>query len=124
MFNKSLYDIDKLVGETFVSISGMRKHSEAVYIELSNGDIVTMEHPNTFSNVSIDDVCGDVEDLLNTPILKAEVITDTSDHKCTWTFYKFMTEKGWVDIRWCGTSNGYYSETCSTYIIKKNETVD
>ena len=75
-------------------------------------------------HVSIEDINGDLSDLINTPILKWEVKTNRTNHfgreiseSFTWTFYTIATIKGFVDIRWLGTSNGYYSESVSIDLI-------
>ena len=72
-------------------------------------------------SVNIEDIIGDLDDLVGSPILMAEEVTSNdvqerkkqseySEDSFTWTFYKFATMKGYVTIRWLGESNGYYSE--------------
>lgn len=68
-------------------------------------------------DVELIDTCGDLNDLVGTPILQAEIATNSkddtpqggADHRNLWTFYRFATIKGSVVLRWFGSSNGYYS---------------
>lgn len=56
-----------------------------------------------------------MSDLVGSPILVAERryesddTVDMWDGIRGWTFYEIATIKGSVTIRWCGSSNGYYS---------------
>lgn len=76
-------------------------------------------------DVSLVEVNGEVLSLIGSEILIAEEVDseDTPprdpqyDDSYTWSFYKLATIKGWVDFRWYGTSNGYYSETVDLYEI-------
>ena len=113
-------NVSELLGKTLVDIE-----SDKFQIEFttSTAEKYLMYHEQDCCEcVYIEDICGDLNDLLNSEILEAEDISSTmgipcSEEECneydsvTWTFYKIGTRKGSVTIRWCGTSNGYYSES-------------
>ncbi len=75
-------------------------------------------------SVTVDDIVGDINDLIGSEIIRAEESTSNTDEPSekievddsyTWTYYKIATKKGYVDIKWFGTSNGYYSEVVETF---------
>lgn len=117
-------------------------NQELIFV-VSDSEQYRMYHlQDCCESVSIDDIVGDLNDLLNSPITLAEEVTSTEDakvscewpdegepggvYKCydeshTWTFYKLATVKGYVDIKWYGSSNGYYSESVNFIIIGSDE---
>lgn len=101
--------INYLVGKVCFKVTQIGDDELKFY--LNNGKVLTMYHDQECcESVTIEDICGDLYDLCNTPILKAEASINDSEEGETWTFYKIATIKGYVDIRWYGSSNGYYSE--------------
>ena len=93
-----------------------------------NGDVFEMYHEqDCCESVSVESVVGDIEDLIGSEILIAEksssgdnpegVEVSEYQEQFTWTFYKLATRKGYVDIRWYGESNGYYSEGVQMYKV-------
>lgn len=74
--------------------------------------------------VQIESIVGDLNDLVGEQLMIAEEVSgdtverDMSEYESyTWTFYKFATRKGYVDIRWLGTSNGYYGEQVDFEVV-------
>ena len=108
-----------LLGKTLTTVKG-EVGGETVDFETDTGERFRLYHSqDCCESVEVDDICGDLSDLVGTPILLAEE-AESEDvpegaSKCgdsnTWTFYKLRTIKGSVDIRFHGSSNGYYSES-------------
>lgn len=109
---------EDMIGETLVSV----EVSEDYVVMRTNDEdyFYGMQHyQECCESVWLEDVNGDVDDLVGTPILLAEKVTqEVEDKDGTWTFIKLGTIKGTVTFRWCGVSNGYYSEDADIGKIK------
>lgn len=108
-------EISDLIGKTLTEI---KNTGDEIYFTTSEGENYLMYHEqDCCEHVSVEDIIGDLDDLIMSPITMAEEISEdgTDDEEwgesATWTFYKLATNKGYVTIRWYGSSNGYYSES-------------
>ncbi len=109
-----------LAGLVLTSASGKVGDDEIVFVAAS-GESFKLHHPqDCCESVTVEDICGDLGDLIGSPILQAEESTSETNPEgvqpeyqdsFTWTFYRIATAKGQVVIRWYGESNGYYSES-------------
>lgn len=111
-------EFKELIGKTILDIEGLEKGSDEVVFVCSDGSKYKMYHyQNCCESVEVEEVIGDKDDLIGSEIIIAEENTNAEgprleeyDDSYTWTFYKLATKKGYVDIRWYGSSNGYYAE--------------
>ena len=124
---------DDMKGQTFTSVYA-KADSDGDRTELvfENDEFVfTFYHESDCcESVYIDDITGDLNDLVGKPLDIVEVVRyddtmpegmglEKPEDSFTWTFYKFATIKGWVDVRWLGESNGYYSEEVDFKGVRK-----
>lgn len=117
-------------GKIISSIVGEIGDEEMIFTTNNGEKLILYYEHDCCASCEINDICGDITDVIGSPILIAEVVTsdenpegieiEFQDYSFTWTFYKLDTIKGGVTIRWYGESNGYYSENV-TCIIKEYE---
>lgn len=106
-------DINTLVGQT---LGAVISDAEEIRFLTEEGREFRLYHDqDCCEQVRVEDINGELADLLDSPILFAEERSEAGEESewgdsSTWTFYRIGTIKGTVVIRWLGTSNGYYSE--------------
>jgi len=116
--------LELMKGLTFVKVEGAVGSDEMLFETAEGARFVFGHYQNCCERVDINDITGDLEDLVGEPLLIAEEVSgetpvdfDEAYHESvSWTFYKFATRKGYVDVRWLGESNGYYSESVDLFV--------
>lgn len=86
---------------------------DKLLLEFLDGTVVQMFHrQDCCETVTLEDIAGNLDSLIGSPIIKAEKLQSSIDANTstTYTFYVIATRLSHVVLRWCGTSNGYYSE--------------
>ena len=112
----------QMLGKTFVQVTGS-VGDDTMTFETAQGERFMFAHQqDCCESVDINDITGDLEDLVGEPLLIAEEVKGATEpdaehyESYTYTFYKFATRKGYVDVRWLGESNGYYSEGVDLFV--------
>lgn len=122
--------VSVMQGHILKSIHVSQDSDQIVFITTDDHAFLMHHERDCCECVEIEDICGDLDDLIGSPLTVAEEVsnyheaftllvphtrTEDEDDSFTWTYYKFDTAKGGVTIRWYGTSNGYYSESVSVF---------
>ena len=111
---KASAKIADMVGKVFTSVKAT---GDTMVFENETDRYVFFHAQDCCESVGINDIVGDLSDLENEVLVTADEVEGQSPadfeayESYTWTFYKFATRKGYVDVRWLGESNGYYSES-------------
>jgi hypothetical protein len=110
-------DISYMLGKTIVRTDLNVGDSEGLFVCSDGSEYMMYHSQDCCEEVYIEDITGDVDDLIGSPLLMAEEVSNYShedDEKDPerggdWTFYKLATTKGYLTIRWLGRTNSCYS---------------
>lgn len=116
------------IGRIVATVHGGTEGSDAMTMVFTDGSQLKLWHSqDCCESVRIIDVVGDWDDFIGQELLIAEERVDppeappstgASYESGTWTFYTFRCIKGSMDLRWLGSSNGYYSEKVTTEFVE------
>jgi hypothetical protein len=120
--------VNVMLGKVITEIEG-EIGDDAINFVCSDGSKYKLYHSqDCCEQVSIDDIVGDFKDLIGEPLLMSEEVSNVDEpnkedgnESFTWTFYKFATIKGYVTVKWFGSSNGYYSESVDFVELEKED---
>lgn len=88
--------------------------TDTVLFYNTRGPVFVLAHRQACCETcEIVDICGDLSNLENSPLLRAEArqqLSEDNPETGTWTFFEFATIKGSVTITFLGESNGWYNE--------------
>ena len=121
---REYYDIEILKGKTLSLVEvNKNEYDDEILFTCTDGSEYKMYHEqDCCEDVRIEDICGDINKLVGSPIILAEEVSnrgDEEDGSYTWTFYKIANNNTYITIRWYGSSNGYYSESVDIIRINK-----
>lgn len=123
---------DQMIGVTMIEVSGCEVGSDSMSLT-GGGKVFRFCHEQDCCEaVSINEIHGDPEDLVGSPMLQAEEVSSEGTpapdgefvESFTWTFYKFATNKGAVTVKWLGASNGWYSESVDYSVADMKASAD
>lgn len=123
MHELSSVPFSALLGQILVRVThGHYQGDEALQFVTAQGRTFVMYHQQSCcEHVYLEDQTGDWNHILDTIILVAEESSSDGppeNDSSTWTFYKLAGIGGWMDLRWFGSSNGYYGESADFYEVK------
>lgn len=114
-------NVSAMLGMTMASVERVENDGDELVFTNTDGQVFKLYHDqDCCESVVIEDIAGDLSDLVGSPLIQSEEVSsepptrgpdEYEPESETWTFYKFGTAKGYVTVRWWGTSNGYYSES-------------
>lgn len=117
-FTVSDVSFEEIKGKVLVAWKG-EKGGEELELIFDDGErFVLCHYQDCCEQVWLEDIIGDLDDLIGQEILLAEERTenrrdDKWSDSTTFTFYELRCRKASVTLRWVGESNGYYSEEVS-----------